>query len=151
MTLPIHPELGSDFDYSEALRDLTNAVNGLHPAPAAVDISKQVIQLGALLLKKNAAYGDAALQPLEVFATGLPTSVRLGVRMDDKISRMARGSADGEDPQMDLAGYLMLLRIALARESQERVAQLYVGEPDSRSRPTPYPAVDASEAVPANA
>jgi len=34
------------------------------------------------------------------------------VRLDDKISRLLRGTDDQEDTVMDLIGYLILLRIA---------------------------------------
>lgn len=148
MTLPIHPELGYDFDYETALQDFRWALSGTHKAPAAQEIAQAAIQLGALLLKKNTAYGDSALSPVECFAQGLSTSQRLGVRMDDKISRMARGNADGEDPQMDLAGYLILLRIALAREKpQPDQASLGFSNAadQEKPRPTPY----AADPIPA--
>lgn len=152
MTLPIHPELGPDFRYEDALGLFQTALDRAHPAPASMEIVQQVIQLGALLLKKNAAYGDSALSPLECFARGLTTSQRLGVRMDDKISRLSRGSADGEDPEMDLAGYLVLKRIATARERDDVVAgqvarqQALAASPalssaveQDRPKPTPTP------------
>lgn len=116
MDLPISPELGPNFSYKLALGQLDNALNDITDTPNGKQIAEAVVQLGALLLKKNKAYGDAALAPMEVFAKDLPVSTRLGIRMDDKISRMARGQADGEDPQLDLAGYLILLRIAKANE-----------------------------------
>jgi hypothetical protein len=121
MTLPVHPELGSDFDYGAALTELSLATAGEHPAPAAQSIAEVIVQLGALLLKKNTAYGDSALKPVEVFARGLSPSERMAVRMDDKISRLARGAADGEDVEMDLAGYIVLQRIARAEEDAQEV------------------------------
>ena len=64
-----------------------------------------VFQLGALLLKKNAAYGDSALNPVMVFAgSDIDPITRMGVRMDDKLSRLARGNPDGEDPAQGSGG-----------------------------------------------
>ena len=40
---------------------------------------------------------------------------QLLVRIDDKLSRLARGSAAGEDVERDLMGYLVLLRVARKR------------------------------------
>src|SRR3954470_4467180 len=115
--LPIHPELESTWhSYSMAVDAMIDALNGQHPAPAAQEIAQQCVQVAALLLKKNAAYGDSALNPLAVFARDLTPSERMGVRMDDKLSRLARGAADGEDIETDLIGYLVLQRIARARE-----------------------------------
>lgn len=121
MTLPVHPELGSDFTYEQALTALSLAIAGEHVAPAAQSIAEVVVQLGALLLKKNTAYGDSALSPIEVFARGMSPSQRMAVRMDDKVSRLARGAADGEDVEMDLAGYIVLQRIARAAENTTTV------------------------------
>jgi hypothetical protein len=136
--LPIHPELGDNFNYQAALDELQNALTGMHAAPAASEIAQAAIQVGALLLRKNAAYGDAALSPVEVFSRGIPTSVRLGIRMDDKISRLAKGNADGEDPEMDLVGYLLLKKIALAREAAEQ----------PKAKPASIPQVQVGTSIP---
>lgn len=65
-----------------------------------------------MLLAKNAAYGDSALSPLRVFSSA-DTAEQLRVRIDDKLSRLARGSEfAGDDTVLDLIGYLILLRVA---------------------------------------
>ena len=64
-----------------------------------------------MLLEKNKAYGDSALNPVRVFSTADPRE-QLRVRIDDKLSRLARGKAAGEDVLKDLLGYLVLLQIA---------------------------------------
>lgn len=65
------------------------------------------------LIKKNAAYGDSASNPVRIFATS-DSVEQLKVRIDDKLSRIARGKgqADSEDVILDLVGYLALLAAA---------------------------------------
>jgi hypothetical protein len=67
--------------------------------------------LGDMLIAKNAAYGNSALAPVRVFSRA-STEEQLLVRIDDKLSRLARGAAAGEDVVRDLVGYLVLLLIA---------------------------------------
>ena len=64
-----------------------------------------------LLTTKNKAYGNSALEPLRIFSKADPVE-QLKVRIDDKLSRLMRGSEAGEDTTRDLIGYLILLRIA---------------------------------------
>jgi hypothetical protein len=65
----------------------------------------------AMLLQKNAAYGNSATNPIRIFSKADPLE-QIRVRIDDKLSRLARGSAAGEDVELDLIGYLILLRVA---------------------------------------
>ena len=66
----------------------------------------------AMLIAKNAAYGDSALSPLRVFSRA-DTTEQLRVRIDDKLSRIARGHEfENDDTVLDLIGYLILLRVA---------------------------------------
>lgn len=74
-------------------------------------IVEECDSLKALLLAKNAAYGNSALEPLRVFSKASPVEQIL-VRIDDKLSRLARGANAGEDVERDLAGYLVLLAVA---------------------------------------
>lgn len=78
---------------------------------AAMLITEECDALKALLLAKNAAYGNSALEPLRIFSKA-DTAEQIRVRLDDKLSRLARGSAAGEDVEQDLLGYLILLRVA---------------------------------------
>jgi hypothetical protein len=64
-----------------------------------------------VLLTKNAAYGDSAINPIRIFSKADPLE-QINVRLDDKLSRIARGSAAGEDTELDLVGYLILKRVA---------------------------------------
>lgn len=110
--LPVHPELGTRFNYGQAMNDMTEALSGRHAAPAACDIARQCLQLASLLLRKNTAYGDSALSPVAIFTRDVDPVQRINVRIDDKLARVGRGHHDGEDVEMDLAGYLVLKRIA---------------------------------------
>lgn len=69
-----------------------------------------------LLIQKNAAYGDSALNPIRVFSKAGPVD-GIEIRIDDKISRLLRGEKAGEDVEIDLLGYLVLLQIARRREA----------------------------------
>lgn len=78
-------------------------------------ISDVCAEVRDMLLAKNKSYGDSALAPVRVFSRADATE-QLLVRIDDKLSRIARGHvyAD-EDTVLDLIGYLILLRIAQRR------------------------------------
>tara|TARA_R110002167_G_scaffold117955_3_gene294213 strand:+ start:5182 stop:5469 length:288 start_codon:yes stop_codon:yes gene_type:complete len=67
-----------------------------------------------LLLMKNEAYGDSALNPSNIFANGDAVE-NLSARIDDKLMRIKmRGINDEtEDTVQDLIGYLILLKVAL--------------------------------------
>jgi hypothetical protein len=71
-------------------------------------------EITSLLLAKNAAYGDSALSPSNVFSK-LNAVEAIKIRIDDKLKRIAnRGVNDQtEDTVSDLIGYLVLLKIAL--------------------------------------
>lgn len=78
------------------------------------ELNKVLKEVGAMLEQKNAAYGDAALNPVRIFSKADPLE-QLKVRIDDKLSRLARGSAAGEDVIHDLLGYLVIYRIQMNR------------------------------------
>jgi len=79
--------------------------------PTADLIVAECEALKELLLRKNLAYGDSAIRPLRIFSKADPEE-QIKVRIDDKLSRLARGSDAGEDTIQDLLGYLILLRVA---------------------------------------
>ena len=84
-------------------------------------------ELEDLLLLKNAKYGDAALQPLNIFSKANAVA-GIKVRLDDKLKRIQNaGLCDAtEDTLQDIAGYIILLMIAKDNEShdiQERIRQ----------------------------
>lgn len=78
-------------------------------------------ELAEMLVSKNRSYGDSALQPLGIFASGDPV-LNLAARIDDKLARIKNDrGAFGEDPIRDLLGYLVLFQIALEDQSQPTV------------------------------
>lgn len=71
-------------------------------------IRRVCAELADFLVEKNRSYGDSALQPLAVFSRA-SAAERMAVRIDDKLSRIARGSEyPGDDTIKDLAGYFIL-------------------------------------------
>lgn len=74
-------------------------------------IAKVCDELKEMLLEKNRAYGNSALDPVRIFSKA-EADEQIKVRIDDKLSRLARGSAAGEDVVLDLLGYLVLLRVS---------------------------------------
>lgn len=69
-------------------------------------------EIGELLLEKNRKYGNSALEPCRIFSK-LDAAQGLRVRIDDKLSRMMSDQIDEtEDTELDLIGYLLILRIA---------------------------------------
>jgi len=85
-------------------------------------IAAECDSIKALLLRKNAAYGNSALDPVRIFSKA-STDEQLRVRLDDKLSRLARGSASGEDVELDIIGYLILMRVHRSVEALASVAQ----------------------------
>ena len=76
-----------------------------------------------LLLEKNKKYGDSALDPARIFSKSNAIE-QLLVRIDDKLNRIQKGAgllANDEDILMDLIGYLVLLKIALKRNTSVKV------------------------------
>ncbi len=80
-------------------------------APLGAAILDECLALAKVLVEKNTAYGNSALEPVRVFSRA-SAEEQILVRLDDKLSRLARGQAAGEDVVLDLLGYLVLLRIA---------------------------------------
>ena len=84
------------------------------------DIALVCNQIKELLLEKNRKYGDSALTPSRIFSKA-DSIEQLLVRIDDKLSRIQKGAgllANDEDIIQDLIGYLVLLKIAIARSTE---------------------------------
>jgi hypothetical protein len=82
------------------------------------DINRVCTEIKNMLMQKNLAYGDSALEPVRIFSKADPTEQIL-VRIDDKLSRFARGKEyPGDNDIDDLIGYLVLLKIAKERNAK---------------------------------
>lgn len=71
----------------------------------------------SMLIQKNRAYGDSALDPVRVFSKSDAVE-QIYVRIDDKLSRVKRGHEyPGDDTIKDLVGYLILLLVAKEKQN----------------------------------
>ena len=82
-------------------------------------------KIKALLLLKNEAYGDSALNPVRIFSKNDSVEGLL-VRIDDKLSRIKNVGITSatEDTLMDLIGYLVLLKVQMT-EKDEAYTKVY--------------------------
>lgn len=110
----------------QPLDTATPRANTWAAATTADLIRTECESIAGMLIEKNTAYGNSALDPVRIFSTADPTE-QIKVRIDDKLSRLQRGNAAGEDTVLDLVGYLVLLRVA--QREPARVTQ--------KSRETP--------------
>lgn len=82
-------------------------------------ITEECDAIKTMLITKNKAYGDSASKPMRVFSRANKEEALL-VRLDDKLSRLARGDGSiSEDTIQDLIGYLVLLRVVRAEMRAE--------------------------------
>jgi len=81
-------------------------------APSGMSIWQACHSITQMLIEKNIAYGDSALEPVRIFSKSDPVE-QLRVRIDDKLSRLMKGTDYvGDNDIDDLIGYLVLLKIA---------------------------------------
>jgi len=118
-----------------------------HKTDAGALIRAECKAVEELLLSKNEAYGNSALEPIGIFA-GKDPERQIRVRIDDKLKRLQNmrevsevgNSTDHmptEDTELDLIGYLILLRVAreygkpnrqpMSAEDARRWARVYDG------------------------
>lgn len=66
-----------------------------------------------MLIAKNQSYGNSALNPVRIFSRA-DKDEQLRVRIDDKLSRLARGEGqETEEVLDDLIGYFIILKMHL--------------------------------------
>jgi hypothetical protein len=66
----------------------------------------------SMLVEKNKSYGDSALDPIRIFSKA-NSDEQIKIRIDDKLSRISRGSEFyGDNDLDDLIGYLILLKVS---------------------------------------
>jgi hypothetical protein len=105
------------------------------------EIGNVCLHLSRFLCLKNEAYGNSALDPVRIFSKA-STDEQLNVRIDDKLSRLVRGLAGGEDVEEDLLGYLILKKVkrrlddgTTAKENAEYAKQ----QEELKNPPPPAP------------
>lgn len=82
----------------------------------AVLLRQRCAELAEFLVLKNRAYGSSASKPLRIFSR-VSDLEQLLIRMDDKLSRIARGRDHDKtdesinDTMRDLAGYIVLYAV----------------------------------------
>lgn len=75
-------------------------------------IDQECNRISNMLINKNRSYGNSALEPVRIFSQS-DNIEQIKVRIDDKLSRFARGTEFlGDNDIDDLIGYLVLLNIA---------------------------------------
>jgi len=85
-------------------------------APSGLSIFLACHSISEMLIDKNIAYGDSALDPVRIFSKSDPVE-QLRVRIDDKLSRLMKGTDYvGDNDIDDLIGYLVLLKIAKEKD-----------------------------------
>ena len=84
-------------------------------------ISEECDLLKKTLLKKNEEYGNSAIEPIRIFSSA-DNMEQINVRIDDKLSRIKNKNDKEikEDTELDLAGYLILKRVAKKRNGNGR-------------------------------
>lgn len=110
------PRIEAHYYEPIALKDMPDDVLSMFgeligDSPQSAEILGVCLGVARFLMQKNKAYGDSALKPMRIFSKADPQE-QLRVRIDDKLSRLGRGSEAGEDAVLDLLGYLVLLLVA---------------------------------------
>ena len=78
-------------------------------SPTIAEAHRFLRRVADTLTAKNRAYGDSAAHPVRIFSAA-DTAEQIRVRIDDKLSRTARGQVtDHEDTLLDLCGYIAIL------------------------------------------
>ncbi len=85
----------------------------------ATSAGRYLDRVKKLLVQKAKIYGDSAADPVGVFSR-TDAIERIQVRIDEKLSRVARGSFDIEDSTADLIGLLAIRQVLKRRKSVKR-------------------------------
>lgn len=81
------------------------------------DIRRVFDEVRDMVVAKNKQYGDSVLDPVRIFSKA-PIHEQIKVRLDDKLSRLARGDDSMEsddDIFRDIMGYCALAIISIER------------------------------------
>jgi len=104
----------------------------MNPSDVQASIAQVCDDVKRVLIEKNLTYGNSALDPLRIFSRADPVE-QLNIRIDDKLSRIARGREfAGDDTELDLIGYLVLRRVARALAEESPRPLVRIGQGDSQ-------------------
>jgi hypothetical protein len=107
---------GFEFGKPYSLQDLAEKSFKEHKEESdfGIQLDKIAAEITNLLKSKNAAYGNTALNPANIFSKLGPIEA-IKARLDDKLSRISIMGLndDTEDTAKDLIGYLFLLLMAI--------------------------------------
>ena len=104
--------------YQSWITDLQLMATG---APSGNKIIVACLEIMEMLIKKNVSYGDSALSPVRIFAQS-DSIEQIKIRIDDKINRVKNNQGFAGDNDIDdLIGYLILLKIAIDKNSNKEV------------------------------
>jgi hypothetical protein len=92
-------------------------------------VDEVLLSIRGMLVEKNQAYGNSALEPVRIFTKADPVE-QLLVRIDDKLSRIKNGDKT-EDVVKDLIGYLILLKIKSNAPFCERLKTATLNSPEA--------------------
>lgn len=95
-----------------SLVDIRVLENSADQTPFEQSVNRITSDISKLLIDKNKAYGDSALNPVRVFSKANRME-QLYTRLDDKLSRVQKGHEyPGDDTIRDIIGYCTLILIA---------------------------------------
>lgn len=95
---------------NDELGYLSNVLDLALEAPAGPEIFKACLEITEMLLNKNVAYGNSALNPIRIFSDADDIE-QINVRIDDKLNRIKNKKVFAGDNDIDdLIGYLLLLK-----------------------------------------
>jgi hypothetical protein len=94
----------------EGVQYLSRVLDLALEAPAGAEIFKACLEITEMLLEKNVAYGNSALNPIRIFSDADDIE-QINVRIDDKLNRIKNKKVFAGDNDIDdLIGYLLLLK-----------------------------------------
>ena len=115
MSVPAGMEFGVDYDIDDLwTRNSTGPIQHKKDLTFGEKLDIEVQVITDLLKEKNAAYGNTALNPTNIFSQ-LNATEAICARIDDKLARIKnKGINDKtEDTVDDLIGYLLLLKMSM--------------------------------------
>lgn len=86
-------------------------------APAGQEILQKCLEIAELLLEKNIAYSNSAMEPLNILSNATAED-QIKMHIDNKLTRLKHQKEfANEDSLLDLTGYLILLMVLKNKQS----------------------------------